>query len=180
MWPSLCGGKRLKPFCPEKFVVYKSDLGKCGGSSCIFLKTFVLLYGGETDKGPGEGGSKRGTACTWRFNKHDHECDPTNCFVAADTASSFNLRSFFTEELKRKQNVYTYFPVCSKCFMFSIYWTAPKISHQQRQFNIEQSECVRPHSVIKIADCSRQVTCFHFTAALFGKFTAPLSFWYTY
>lgn len=78
MWPSRCGGKRLKRFCHEKFVVYKSDLGECGGSSCIFLKTFGLICGSGTDKGPGEGGSKRGNARTWKFNKHDHECHPTD------------------------------------------------------------------------------------------------------
>ena len=113
----------------------KAILESVGDLHVFFLKHMVFYMGGETVKGPGEGGSKRGTACTWRFNKHDHECHPTNWFVAADTASSYNLRSFFTEELKRKQNMYTYFPVYSKCFMFSIYWTAPKISHQQRQFS---------------------------------------------
>jgi len=59
MWPSLCGGEGLNPFCPEKFVVYKSDLRKCGGSPCIFLKTIGLIYGGETVKGPVEGGGGR-------------------------------------------------------------------------------------------------------------------------
>jgi hypothetical protein len=59
-WPSLCGGEGLKPFCPEKFVVYKSDLGKCGDLRIFFLKQLVSYTRWETVKGPGEGGSNGG------------------------------------------------------------------------------------------------------------------------
>ena len=160
----------------------RAILGSAGNLHVFFLKHLVsyTYMGAKWIRDLGEGGSNRGTACTWKFNKHDHEFHPTNWLVEADTASSYNLWSFFTEGLKRTQNVYTYFPVYSKCFVFSAYRTASKISLQQRQFNIEQCECFRPHSGINIADCSRQVTCSHFTALMFRKFTAPISFWYDY
>ena len=57
MWPSLCGGKRLKSFCPEKFVAHKRDLGQCKVFSCIFLINLVPYMG--TKEGE-EGGLEQG------------------------------------------------------------------------------------------------------------------------